>query len=222
MCEMVHAGRRPGDRQRRGHHHRRPGRQLRAERDDAGHGLQPAPVASRSWPTPLACSRTEVRRRHRGRPGALRGAGGVSLAMVTSLVPASATTRRPGSPRKPSAPGGPCANWFATGDCSRTTSWTGCWTRRSMTWSPRSRADGTRRPGGDWGWRRAQGRPAAASSQPLRPSMDEYFMGCRGRGGPLDPRRRAVGRSSCATDRILATGYNGSPPGFPTAPMWGA
>lgn len=49
-----------------------------------------------------------------------------------------------------------------------------------------------------------------------RPSWDEYFMGLAAQVARRSTcKRRAVGAVLVRNRRILATGYNGSPPGFP-------
>ena len=91
----------------------------RAQRDDAGHHPQHRlraddPRARR------AGVRREVRARHRGRRGAVRPlAGTQSGARHRARAQASATPRRPSSPRRRSRPASPSSSWWCRRDCSK-------------------------------------------------------------------------------------------------------
>ena len=89
---------RPGGGQRRDDHARRHVGQLRAQRDDAGHRLQPAPV-DRDPGERLAAPGREVRRGDRGQPRALRGAGR-ALARHGDVAGAEDRLRRRGRDRQ--------------------------------------------------------------------------------------------------------------------------
>ncbi len=85
--EVVHPGRRPGDRQRRGDHDRRPAGQLRAQRAHAADRAQPArldPAAHHH----VAPVRRQVRRRASSRTSrACRSHAEATLAVATALNP---------------------------------------------------------------------------------------------------------------------------------------